>query len=169
MAALCLQFLKANGKDSISKNSKGAFEFAAVEDGQSGDGPPPQRIFSVGRFVFPVAVKQQVRNRRKTVRRSICFGTDTPKLTSAWWERSGERQQADVQVHTPKRFRLNQSGRRRRAIVPVAPSRLMSARVPPWFSMIWRQSTRPMPEPDGLVVKKGTKRFWRFAIPGPSS
>jgi len=40
MAALCLQFLKANGKDSISKNSKGAFEFAAVEDGQSGDGPP---------------------------------------------------------------------------------------------------------------------------------
>src|SRR5688572_9956795 len=62
-----------------------------------------------------------------------------------------------------------QSGRRRRASAPVLSLRDCRARVPRWASAIWRLSTRPMPEPPGLVVKKGTKRFLVSATPGPSS
>ena len=38
-------------------------------------------------------------------------------------------------------------------------------RLPPWASAICRLSTSPMPEPPGLVVKNGTKRFARVREP----
>ena len=40
---------------------------------------------------------------------------------------------------------------------------------PPWASAIWRLSTRPIPEPPRLVVKKGTNRLAVLGRPGPSS
>ena len=50
------------------------------------------------------------------------------------------------------------------------PSALFSSlSEPSWASAIWRQSTRPMPEPPGLVVKNGTNRLDVFESPGPSS
>src|SRR6185295_17345016 len=52
-----------------------------------------------------------------------------------------------------------QSGSRSRATHPAAPARLSNARVPPCASAIWRDKTRPIPEPCGLVVKKGTNRL----------
>src|SRR5213080_4160315 len=45
------------------------------------------------------------------------------------------------------------------ALAPRAPCRGSRVSVPPWASAIWRLNTRPIPEPVGLVVKKGTKRF----------
>ena len=47
--------------------------------------------------------------------------------------------------------------------------RFSSVSVPPWPSAICRLSTRPMPEPPGLVVKNGTNRLPVFCSPGPSS
>src|SRR5690349_11656260 len=55
------------------------------------------------------------------------------------------------------------------ASAPRAWRRLRRTRLPPWASAIWRARTRPMPEPAGLVVKKGTKRLVASATPGPSS
>src|SRR6266851_473749 len=37
--------------------------------------------------------------------------------------------------------------------------------MPPCASAIWRERTRPIPEPFGLVVKNGTNRFF---VPGIS-
>src|SRR6185437_12084729 len=39
------------------------------------------------------------------------------------------------------------------------PSPSISDRLPPCASAIWRLRTSPIPEPPGLVVKKGTKRL----------
>ena len=55
------------------------------------------------------------------------------------------------------------------ASAPRAARRLRSTSEPPWASAICRASTRPMPEPSGLVVKNGTNRLPVFDRPGPSS
>ena len=56
----------------------------------------------------------------------------------------------------------------RRAAPARRPARFSRVSAPPWASAIWRDSTRPMPEPSGLVVKKGTNRLARArAGPGP--
>ena len=60
-------------------------------------------------------------------------------------------------------------GRRNRAIHPLCSCLFSRVSVPPWASAIWRLSTRPIPEPPGLVVKNGTKRLAGFEMPGPSS
>src|SRR2546427_8901894 len=44
--------------------------------------------------------------------------------------------------------------------------RFVSVSVPPCASAIWRDSTRPIPEPVGLVVKNGTNRLPVSASPG---
>ena len=56
-----------------------------------------------------------------------------------------------------------------RARQPRASLRFSSVSDPPWPSAICRHRTRPMPDPPGLVVKKGTNRFDVLARPGPSS
>ena len=50
---------------------------------------------------------------------------------------------------------------------PVRSSRFSRIRLPPCASAICRLSTRPMPEPPGLVVKNGTNRLPVFDSPGP--
>src|SRR5579859_1493226 len=62
-----------------------------------------------------------------------------------------------------------QIGSRNFASHPRLSRRFCSVSVPPCASAIWRLSTRPMPDPPGLVVKKGTNRLAVFEIPGPSS
>src|SRR5271167_2146308 len=62
-----------------------------------------------------------------------------------------------------------QIGRRNFASQPRPSRRFCSVNVPPCASAIWRLRTRPIPEPPCFVVKKGTKRFAVFEIPGPSS
>src|SRR6185437_113995 len=49
------------------------------------------------------------------------------------------------------------------------PSPSISDRLPPCASAIWRLRTSPIPEPPGLVVKKGTKRLAVSGRPNPSS
>ena len=61
------------------------------------------------------------------------------------------------------------TARRSVATHPRRSTRLSSDSDPPCASAICRQSTRPMPDPCGFVVKNGTKRFALFAKPGPSS
>ena len=63
----------------------------------------------------------------------------------------------------------DQRGRRRRATHPRPSPRFSRTSDPPCASAIWRLSTRPMPEPCGLVVKNGTNRFAVGGRPGPSS
>ena len=52
---------------------------------------------------------------------------------------------------------------------PGASPRFSSVRAPAWPSAICRLSTSPMPDPPGLVVKKGTNRLAVPERPGPSS
>ena len=61
------------------------------------------------------------------------------------------------------------NGSRRLARQPVRSSRFSRISEPPCPSAIWRQSTRPIPEPPGFVVKNGTNRLPVFDSPGPSS
>src|SRR5947208_677695 len=60
-------------------------------------------------------------------------------------------------------------GKRKTASAPLPPRRFVRLSEPPCASEIWRLSASPMPDPPGLVVKKGTNRFVGFMIPGPSS
>ena len=60
-------------------------------------------------------------------------------------------------------------GSRSTARQPRASSRFSRVSAPPCASAIWRQSTSPIPEPPGLVVKNGTNRLAVFDRPGPSS
>jgi len=60
-------------------------------------------------------------------------------------------------------------GSRNNASAPVPADRFISTNEPPCASAICRLNGRPIPEPSGLVVKKGTKRFAGFITPGPSS
>ena len=62
-----------------------------------------------------------------------------------------------------------QSGSFNFARQPDDPARFSRVSDPPWASAIWRLSARPMPEPPGFVVKKGTNRFVAPEMPGPSS
>src|SRR6185503_11871034 len=64
------------------------------------------------------------------------------------------------------RFAFHPSGSRTLATQPFAPTRFSSAMLPPWFSTISRDSTRPIPVPCGFVVKNGTQRLSVRAIPG---
>ena len=51
------------------------------------------------------------------------------------------------------------NGKSRCTIHPAWPLLFSSVRLPPWASAICRLRAKPMPEPVGLMVKKGTKRF----------
>ena len=44
-----------------------------------------------------------------------------------------------------------------------------SKSAPPCASAIWRERTRPIPDPWGFVVKNGTNKFALLGSPGPSS
>src|SRR5262245_7966780 len=66
-------------------------------------------------------------------------------------------------------FLLNHNGSRNRASQPRPLARFSIVSIPPWPSAICRLSARPMPDPPGLVVKNGTKRFEVLGNPGPSS
>ena len=70
---------------------------------------------------------------------------------------------------SPQSKNLRYRGSRSNASAPVPSGRFITTNEPPCASAIWRLSGRPIPEPSGLVVKKGTKRFAGFMIPGPSS
>src|SRR5208282_4517874 len=61
------------------------------------------------------------------------------------------------------------SGNWTTASQPFPSARLVSETLPPCASAICRLKARPMPDPLGLVVKKGTNKFDGLAIPGPSS
>jgi hypothetical protein len=70
---------------------------------------------------------------------------------------------------SPQAKNLSQRGSRSTASAPVPAGRFITTNEPPCASAICRLSGRPIPEPSGFVVKKGTKRFPGFMIPGPSS
>src|SRR5690242_2405564 len=60
-------------------------------------------------------------------------------------------------------------GKRNRATQPGPGERFSRPKDPPCASAICRLKTNPIPDPPGLVVKKGTNRFALFGSPGPSS
>jgi len=84
-------------------------------------------------------------------------------------EEQFERQWALTTLHRAITLLLNHKGSRNRASQPRPLARFSSVSIPPWPSAICRLSARPMPDPPGLVVKNGTKRFEVLGNPGPSS
>src|SRR5258708_19686718 len=61
------------------------------------------------------------------------------------------------------------NGKLNRASHPGPVARFCTVMAPPCASAIFLQSTKPIPEPPGLVVKKGTNRLLVPDKPGPSS
>src|SRR2546430_15538496 len=66
-------------------------------------------------------------------------------------------------------YRYPYKGNLKRASHPLTSSRFSSVRAPPCASAIWRESTSPMPEPEVLVLKNGTKRLAVVAKIGRAS
>src|SRR6476660_8192065 len=69
----------------------------------------------------------------------------------------------------PGQTRCAQIGKRSFASQPEPMRRFSSVNAPPCASAICRLSTRPIPDPPGLVVKNGTNRLPVLERPGPSS
>src|SRR5205085_5160383 len=102
-------------------------------------------------------------------RRRALFACGNPSSQKRETGRGEKGAYASCALERDARSLLHCSGRRRRASQPRPRARFSSVSVPPCASAIWRESTRPIPDPPGFVVKKGTKRFAVFARPKPSS
>ena len=110
----------------------------------------------------------------------VCADLQPPYRTSGRevLERPGVAEDAEsrpVVAGQPMRLSLHRceterlQRQRQRGAAPRPSGLFSSVSDPPCASAICRHSTRPMPEPPGLVVKNGTNRFDVFDRPGPSS